>query len=389
MSTGAEPLTLLAAIMLVFFIASLAWGLLASAAQVEPRMCQCLALVNALLAGSLAAHGLRGHAPILLTYWGSDVMGIGAIALLRASMPALNEPRLAWRSALAVVLVAAAGLLALLPYQGDMRWATRLIFFSMTVLTVMASADAWRQLRVHVDRRLATVLTGPLFIISAMMLVRLLESLLWPGQTTDVLGNGDFNLAWLWSTLVMNLVLNATMGVLVMTKLILRIQRLTRRDPLTEVLNRRALSEAIEVEHTRLQRGRSYALVMIDMDHFKRLNDTLGHAAGDAALKRAVEVLSPCVRDIDRFGRLGGEEFCVLLPLTDLAGALLVAERMRHNLEHSNFEWAGKTWPLTASFGIAEGLVTDASADDVLRRADQGMYKAKAQGRNLVQATEA
>jgi len=388
MNTGSEPLTLLAAIMLVFFIASLAWGLLASAAQVEPRMCQCLALVNALLAGSLAAHGLRGHAPALLTYWGSDVMGIAAIALLRASMPALNAPRLAWRSALAVLLPAAL-VLALLPYQGDMRWTSRLIFFCMTVLTVMASADAWQQLRIHVNRKLATVLTGPLFFISAMMLARLLESLLWPGQTTDVLGSGDFNLAWLWSTLVMNLVVNATMGLLVMTKLILRIQQLTRRDPLTEVLNRRALSEAIELEHTRLQRGRSYALVMIDMDNFKRLNDTLGHAAGDAALKRAVEVLSPCVRDIDRFGRLGGEEFCMLLPLTDLAGALLVAERMRHNLEHSNFEWAGKTWPLTASFGIAEGLATDASADDVLRRADQGMYKAKAQGRNLVQATEA
>lgn len=388
MTAGSDPLTLLAAIMLVFFIASLAWGLLASAGQVEPHMCQCLALVNALLAGSLAAHGLRGHAPALLSYWGSDVMGIGAIALLRASMPALNAHRLAWRSALAVLLPAAL-VLALLPYEGDMRWNSRLIFLSMTLLTVMASADAWQQLRRHVNRRLTLVLTGPLFLISAMMLARLLESLLRPGQTTDVLGSGDFNLAWLWSTLIMNLVVNATMGLLVMTKLILRIRRLTRHDPLTEVLNRRALSEAIEVEHTRLQRGRSYALVMIDMDHFKHLNDTLGHAAGDAALKRAVEVLSPCVRDIDRFGRLGGEEFCVLLPLTDLAGALLVAERMRHNLEHSNFEWAGKNWPLTASFGIAEGLAGDASADDVLRRADQGMYKAKAQGRNLVQATEA
>ncbi|MFY7867206.1 hypothetical protein [Roseateles sp.] len=259
MNAGSEPLTLLAAIMLVFFIASLAWGLLASAAQVEPRMCQCLALVNALLAGSLAAHGLRGHAPALLTYWGSDVMGIAAIALLRASMPALNAPRLAWRSALAVLLPAAL-VLALLPYQGDMRWTSRLIFFCMTVLTVMASADAWQQLRIHVNRKLATVLTGPLFFISAMMLARLLESLLWPGQTTDVLGSGDFNLAWLWSTLVMNLVVNATMGLLVMTKLILRIQQLTRRDPLTEVLNRRALSEAIEVEHTRLQRGHSYEM---------------------------------------------------------------------------------------------------------------------------------
>ncbi len=86
----------------------------------------------------------------------------------------------------------------------------------------------------------------------------------------------------------------------------------------------------------------AYALVMIDMDRFKQLNDTLGHAAGDAALRRLVEVLMPCVREVDRLGRLGGEEFCALLPLTDLVGALLVAERMRTNLEESAFEWQGR-----------------------------------------------
>ncbi len=388
MSTSAHPLTLLAAIVLVFLVASVAWALLARAAQVEPRVCRCLAAVNAMLSASLSAHGLRGHAPDVLTYWTADVLAIAAMALLRASIPALNSQALAWRSALAVLLPASLTL-AVLPYEGDMRWASRLISLSMAALCVMASADAWQQLRRHVDRQLASLLTSPLFVISAMMIARLVESLLWPGQTTDILSSGDFNRAWLWSMLVMSLVVNATMGLLVMTQLILHIQRLTRHDHLTGVLNRRALSEAIELEHTRLQRGRGYALVMIDMDHFKRLNDTLGHAAGDAALKRAVEVLSPCVRDIDRFGRLGGEEFCVLLPLTDLAGALLVAERMRHNLEHSDFEWSGQRWPLSASFGIAEALPSDSSAEEVLRRADQGMYKAKSQGRNLVQATQA
>jgi diguanylate cyclase (GGDEF)-like protein len=128
---------------------------------------------------------------------------------------------------------------------------------------------------------------------------------------------------------------------------------------------------------------------MIDLDHFKQLNDSLGHAAGDAALLRAVQALSTCVRDVDRFGRLGGEEFCVLLPLTGLAGAALVAERMRHNLEAISFEWQGRSWSLTGSFGIAEAQPDDVSADAVLLRADKGMYRAKAQGRNAVQASEA
>ena len=101
-----------------------------------------------------------------------------------------------------------------------------------------------------------------------------------------------------------------------------------------------------------------------------------------------VQVLAPCVREVDRLGRLGGEEFCVLLPLTDLAGATLVAERMRINLEQSVFEWEGRSWPLTASFGIAEARSGDEGADAVLSRADQAMYRAKAQGRNVVQVDD-
>ena len=135
-------------------------------------------------------------------------------------------------------------------------------------------------------------------------------------------------------------------------------------------------------------RGHGYALVLLDMDRFKRLNDTLGHAAGDAALKSLVALLRPCLREVDRFARLGGEEFCVLLPDTGIAGAALVAERMRTLLAEHPFAWEGQTWPLTASFGIAESSLEDASAAEVLKRADQALYLAKGQGRNVVQAVE-
>jgi diguanylate cyclase (GGDEF)-like protein len=232
-------------------------------------------------------------------------------------------------------------------------------------------------------------LAAPLFIVTGLLLVRLLEAWLEPGVTPDIRASSSFNIAWLWSTLALNLVLNATMAFFVLMRLILRIQRLTRRDPLTDALNRRALAEAMDHEHARLQRGAPYALVMVDMDHFKQLNDSQGHAAGDAALQALVQALKPCVREVDKLGRLGGEEFCVLLPDTGLAGALLVAERMRLNLEVCGFAWEGKTCPLTASFGVAEASLADASAEQVLMRADRALYQAKAQGRNVVQASGA
>ncbi|RZL35580.1 MAG: GGDEF domain-containing protein, partial [Rubrivivax sp.] len=132
--------------------------------------------------------------------------------------------------------------------------------------------------------------------------------------------------------------------------------------------------------------GRSYALVMIDMDRFKQLNDSLGHAAGDAALRQMVKELQPCVREVDRFGRLGGEEFCVLLPDTGIAGAALVAERMRALVSETPLRWLEQDWPLSASFGIAEAELGDADGKAVLARADAALYRAKAQGRNVVQA---
>jgi diguanylate cyclase (GGDEF)-like protein len=385
-----DPFTLLAATILVCGFACIAWLLLAGVARVAPRVSVGMALANGLLAATLATQSLRGQAPAWLAFWASDVLAIATLATLRAVMPALSESQasvsagLAWRSALGL-LVPAAAALAWLPYEGDMRWHTRIVFGSTLVLTLLATQDAWRQLRARLSLRLSAQLSAPLLVITLFLLLPLLNSFRQPAVAFDLLASSEFQLGWLWSMLAVGLLINATMALLVLARVILQIQRLTRRDPLTDVLNRRALSEAIDAEHARLQRGKPYALVMIDMDHFKQLNDSLGHAAGDAALLRAVQVLSPCVRDVDHFGRLGGEEFCVLLPLTDLAGAALVAERMRHNLEASCFEWQGKRWPLTASFGVAEALTDDASADAVLLRADKGMYRAKAQGRNVVQ----
>ncbi|RQO59913.1 hypothetical protein DBR47_11155 [Paucibacter sp. KBW04] len=385
---AADPFTLLAAMVLILLLASVFWAAMASSLNVVPKVSACMALSNLLLAGSLASHALRGVAPDLLAFWGSDAMSLAGLAALRAGMPALGQKPLAWRSGLFIWLCAVAAL-ATLPYVGDLRPQSRIVFSGLALLALLAGLDTWRQLRTRVKPGLSALLSGPLFIICALLAQRALATFSQgEAYAPDLLDADRANLTFLWSSLAMNLVINATLAFLVLMKLILQIQLLTRQDPLTRVLNRRALQEAIETEHLRLQRGKPYALVMIDMDHFKQLNDSLGHAAGDAALQRLVEVLGHSVRDVDRLGRMGGEEFCVLLPLTDLAGAALVAERMRWMLEQSQFSWQGRSWPLTASFGIAEAQPSDANADAVLNRADQGMYRAKAQGRNLVQARD-
>jgi diguanylate cyclase (GGDEF)-like protein len=386
MTTAAQTQTLLAAIIMIAGMATEVWVALALVARVAPRASLAMAFANAAASAALTLHVLRGVLPDALAYWPGDVLAVVSFALLGAAVPGITTRQMAWKPAAAVVAAAALLLLAL-PYDGDLRWQARIVNATGAGLTLAAGIAAWRGLgRTASGHRTPAPLALPLFLIALMMAVRCVESFIQPGSSPDLREPTEFNHVFLWTALVLTLLQNATLAFLVMMRLILRIERLLERDPLTDMLNRRAFDQALDQAHAWLQRGRGYALVMIDMDRFKQLNDNLGHAAGDAALRQMVRELQPCVREVDRFGRLGGEEFCVLLPDTDIAGAALVAERMRALVHQAPLRWLEQDWPLSASFGIAEAERGDASGDAVLARADAAMYRAKSQGRNVVQA---
>lgn len=164
------------------------------------------------------------------------------------------------------------------------------------------------------------------------------------------------------------------------------LRELATTDALTGLANRRRFIERIGEEHARLQRsdGLQAAVLMLDLDHFKRVNDRYGHAVGDAMLVHFSGVLRGQLRRFDTAGRLGGEEFAVLLPGASPAAARSFAMRLRRAVENSplgrNGEWIG----MSVSIGVAAIEADDASADSALLRADAALYEAKAAGRNRV-----
>ncbi len=320
----AMPLTLLATNVLFLLVAALVWAALSQVLYASQRPALLLALANALLAASLGGNALRGLAWDWLTYSGANLMAIAAFVLVRQAVPAIMGERAPWWPS-ALLLLLCAGLLAAVPLSSI--WLPIINFGAMGLLTLICALDAWRRLRRHARTGLALALASPLFLVAALLVLRL--ALLLSGHNTRLRDADDGNLAWLWAVLLMSLVLNATLAFLVLMRLILRIRRLTDRDALTDALNRRAFGELLAAEQGQLGRGRSHALVVLDIDHFKRINDSLGHAGGDAALRHLVQVLQACLREADQLGRLGGEEFGVLLPLSDLPGAICAAERMR------------------------------------------------------------
>ena len=163
------------------------------------------------------------------------------------------------------------------------------------------------------------------------------------------------------------------------------IRALTITDPLTGCYNRRYLDERLREEVLRSQRsGRPLSVIITDIDHFKRINDTRGHPAGDRVLKGLAEILASEMRSqIDWVARLGGEEFVVLLPDTALDAAGRVAERLRLAVESTPFSHEGKEMNVSASFGVAARGESD-SPESLLKRADMNLYRAKAAGRNAV-----
>ena len=180
----------------------------------------------------------------------------------------------------------------------------------------------------------------------------------------------------------------ATFGFLLMANERLRseIERMATLDSLTEVFNRRTFVKLAEVELARAERaGTKVSVVFLDMDRFKSINDTHGHAVGDRILLEFVGCTRGVLRRQDVFGRFGGEEFCLLLPETGLEEARLAAERVRLATEKAVIRFDGLSLSCTVSAGVSGTELHGPDFDRMLRGADEAMYLAKRNGRNRVE----
>lgn len=169
-----------------------------------------------------------------------------------------------------------------------------------------------------------------------------------------------------------------------------QLYQLAMHDQLTGVLNARAYYQTCDQQIAVARRaGALYSVLFVDLDHFKLVNDTYGHAAGDLVLKRAADCIGGNVRASDLLGRVGGEEFSVFLPNTDMVSAALVAENIRQAIELLDIEVApGTRLKISASIGVARNQHSDQTLKDIQQQADTAMYQAKKGGRNRVSCFE-
>lgn len=246
------------------------------------------------------------------------------------------------------------------------------------------TALGYRALNAEFGPRRALVLVAPLGLTFLMASLRLASMVMAPVKPIHV--DAPLHVAVALLLLVALLMLHGAMAAMVVMRLVGRLRDLSQRDPLTGLLNRSEWLRQLRAQHRWLGRhGEAFALLAIDIDHFKQVNDRWGHPAGDAVLVNVAQVLLTSSRAFDAVGRLGGEEFVVLLPRTDLAGATRLAERLRAQLADAEILWKQQPLRVTVSIGVALASDADDPPAQLMERADAALYRAKAAGRNRVE----
>ena len=176
---------------------------------------------------------------------------------------------------------------------------------------------------------------------------------------------------------------------LVLRRLSDDLRDIAARDPMTQLLNRRGLTEALQ-HYLSARNAEPVHLLMVDVDHFKRINDSHGHQAGDAVLCKVADVLQSAVRRGDLVGRIGGEEFVVICLETDADGVMQLAERLRAAMEAQTIRVAGleRSLQCTVTIGVSHSFKDATALDNAMRQADAALYRGKAAGRNRVEMVQ-
>jgi diguanylate cyclase (GGDEF)-like protein len=275
---------------------------------------------------------------------------------------------------------------AMLPQQT--AWRVAVVCALLTALCCATALDMRRALRGRLRPPGALLLlTAPLLLAGVVFSARGLRATFWP-QTiiAEVMNNSALNVTSAFVQGLVALTLHLALMGLVIARLVGDLQRASRHDALTGLLNRGAMDELLSAETRRAHRlGEPFCVLMIDVDHFKAINDAHGHAAGDRALQHLGSLLSTQMRDIDRVARWGGEEFVVLMPGTVLEAAATLAERLRERAEAVPSRWLDGPLPVALSVGVAQWHPGDDDPSALVARADAALYRAKAAGRNRVE----
>ncbi|WP_158206792.1 GGDEF domain-containing protein [Pseudoduganella flava] len=330
---------------------------------------------------------LRGSLPDLLVLPIANVLFVFGNGLCLMGLQRFYGLARGWLMLGGACGFALAGMLYFLIVSPD--YAARVVWMALP-MTLINGTMLLLVLR-HGRRKLATWFFGSLISINTSLIaIRGILALTHGPAVVDVTRPGVFQGFYLAITALQPALLSVGFLMVAYERMRIILERRSASDPLTGVFNRRGFGEAYAREVARMarmrQRSRSLALLCVDLDYFKRINDRYGHAEGDRVLVSVAQMISAALRETDVLARFGGEEFSVLLPETDLKRALGVAHRIQAMLREA---CAGDLPSCTASIGVAVQSDPAEGLEPLMSRADAALYRAKENGRDRIEAGRA
>ncbi|HEV8211948.1 MAG TPA: GGDEF domain-containing protein [Vicinamibacterales bacterium] len=314
-----------------------------------------------------------------------NLFGVAAMLALHRGVRLFIDAPLPTRAhVLALVVVLVVSWLGLTPARAALRISANSAVLALIALAI--AVDLYRYGRDVVRQRHTWLLVVPLVAAAVGFAQRGVRAL-WGGGSiaTEMVTDSTVNIVSAIFYMVVALTFHAMLLGLVIGRILIDLRYRSRHDALTGLLNRRAMEETLLLQMQRSRRtGEPFTVLMIDLDHFKTVNDRHGHAAGDRALKHTAAALKAELREVDAVGRFGGEEFLILMPGATVETALPVAERLRTALVVDAPAAEGATLLLSASIGIAQWREPAEEPSRLLMRADAALYDAKQRGRDCV-----
>jgi diguanylate cyclase (GGDEF)-like protein len=339
-----------------------------------------------LLSLGLLLAGLRGEPRTWWSYNGANLLTLLAFAVMRRGverfMRVESSDNEQW-----VVLALVGGAIALVGSgPSGSSWRILLCYAGMAYLMARLMMSVHVPLRAEFGRAAYRCTVIPGVIIAVLLVLLALRQAVALGSPQEMHTNIGVNAGLMALFIFGSALFNVGFMVLLTQRLVLKLRLASRRDPLTGLENRGAIDDAVQHLWAQASRGAErFAVLLIDVDHFKRINDAYGHAVGDQVLEHVASVIAAQARQADSVGRYGGDEFIIVAAQSTLAGAAQAAERLRVAMEAEHIHARASNLRVTLSIGVAASTNEDTAVADVLARADRALYRAKAKGRNRVE----
>jgi diguanylate cyclase (GGDEF)-like protein len=342
------------------------------------------ALANLLMGSSFAVGSqIVGPQPMWMAGFFPMILGAG-LGLLYNGVEAFKGKKCQYWLPIALAVLLMVNNLALMYWMFNPKIR---IFINVITFGLLYAACA-RELFLKIAQPLRTAYWIAASAFTAMALAafaRAIGVLVMPVESVTMFTNFSVHPYALFFAAIAQMAMAFGLMLMITYQLAHELRALASLDPLTGLLNRRTLEKEGERQTAHCKRyGQNLAMMMIDVDHFKDVNDRFGHLAGDEVLRRLAKLMQSVVRCEDYVARYGGEEFCILLPSTNEEQAAVLAERLQRVYAELCIEWKGQELHSTISIGVADARLSDIELPTLIAAADLALYRAKKDGRNRV-----